>query len=73
MPEPIRIPCEGSDCIGHGEGCRFGAKVLDPPVPVTMCVMCGQHVDAEITPGGFRALAHDRDDVLAMIARGDYG
>lgn len=71
--DPIRVDCEAAGC---------------PPVRVTtdpatfstnggmlhgMCPMCGQFVpiplghDINVMP------PHERDDVLAMIERGDFG
>jgi len=56
-PPPIRIPCEGSGADGH----PWGAGVC-------LCPMCGQ-IKAAATG---KMPAHDRDDILAMLDRGDY-
>lgn len=57
--EPIWIPCEGAEFPGHlsSDG-------------VAMCSMCGR-----FHPTGDAGLlvAHDRDDILARIVRGDFG
>lgn len=60
--EPIRVECEGSGCPAH-------------PLTLTqlaICSMCGAVV---ATTGGAepRAVQHERDDVLAMLDRGDFG
>jgi hypothetical protein len=57
-PPPIRIPCEGAQATGHEIGYR-----------AVMCVMCGRiftGVPASVTP------AHDRDDIISMLQRGDF-
>lgn len=56
---PLRILCEGSDCPTHVALHGQG-----------MCAMCGRIVNYY---DNGRAVPHDRDDVLAMIERGDYG
>ena len=59
--DPLLVPCEGSNCPGH-----------ELAAPLTtffaMCSMCGQV--APTTDG--RMDPHDRQDVLAMIDRGDF-
>lgn len=60
MTEPILIPCEGSNVKGHDV--MLGGNVV-------MCMMCGQmvaHRDGV-------TLAHQRDDILTRIDRGDFG
>lgn len=63
-PPPIRIKCEGSKCPAH---------LLVPSTIRNqqrgMCPMCGSHV--QCGPDG-RTYRHDRDDILAMIDRGDF-
>lgn len=58
-PPPIRIPCEGSDNLVHypGEG-------------VGICPMCGVVVAHRKDN---TALPHERNDILAMLERGDFG
>lgn len=58
-PDPILIPCEGSGARGH---LVFGAA------NVTMCVMCGTAIESDngVVP------QHDRNDILAMLQRGDF-
>jgi hypothetical protein len=58
-PPPIRIPCEGALATGHEISYR-----------AVMCVMCGHTFDgvpSSITP------LHDRDDIISMLQRGDFG
>jgi hypothetical protein len=59
-PEPIRIPCEGSGCPPN--------MVLTKGVG--LCSMCGR---THALDGDGKVIAHDRDDVIAMIQRGDFG
>lgn len=59
MTDPLRIHCEGSAC---------------PPCAVSwdgnvMCAMCGVWHPADVNG---RLVLHDRNDILAMIARGDF-
>lgn len=59
MTDPILIPCEGSGAKGHRTWMWWAAT----------CPMCGisYTTDAErIMP------EHDRDDLIARIARGDF-
>lgn len=74
-PAPLRIDCEGSGCPGHGK--RASVDYLDRvEFFLTMCAMCGRNVEASPCSDGRErmiALPHQRDDVLAMIERGDYG
>ncbi len=56
--EPIRIPCEGS-------GCPTATMQVN-----AMCAMCGR---VRMLDDDGRVVDHDRDDVLAMLKRGDYG
>lgn len=57
-PAPIMIPCEGSGCPGN----KLGMLGLG-------CQMCGKWFleSGDVIP------PHDRKDVMAMIARGDFG
>jgi hypothetical protein len=57
-PEPILVPCEGAGAAGH---------LLVPGA--RMCPTCGQvhATDADTIPD------HVRQDIIAMIARGDFG
>jgi len=55
---PLRIPCEGSGAATHFAATGNG-----------LCAMCGRYVRCDADG---RAVQHDRDDVLAMIRRGDY-
>lgn len=72
--EPIRIPCEGSGCPGHGVGLSPGALPGQGAVSLTTCAMCGRAVEAYWrNDGRWVALPHQRDDVLAMLDRGDFG
>jgi hypothetical protein len=58
----LMIDCEGSGCPGHGDGL------------MQLCVMCGQTVDTQHAEGyGLVTVHHQRPDILAMLARGDYG
>lgn len=59
MPDPIRVLCEGRGFRGNNPG-RIGAS----------CAMCGQWMP--LTAEGVMP-DHERDDVLAMIDRGDFG
>lgn len=60
-PDPILVPCEGSDLPGH--------RAICPPTH-GMCQMCGQvrslNEDGTMPP-------HNRKDIVAMIDRGDFG
>ena len=58
-PSPLRIPCEGSD----GEVHRLAANA-------GVCAMCGSLVTCD--DEGL-AIVHERNDVLGMIDRGDFG
>lgn len=62
MTAPIRIRCEGSGAIGH----RMGLAGT-----YWMCPMCGRYPGT--VPGADNLVDHDRDDIIAQIARGDYG
>lgn len=59
-PEPIRIRCEGT-------GCPPNMKITSSS---GMCSMCGCVWFFTDEAG---MVAHDRDDILAMIERGDFG
>lgn len=60
MGEPIWMDCEGIGQHVHTLGwVRSG-----------ICAMCGQVVACDSYN---RALHHQRDDVLARVARGDFG
>lgn len=65
--EPILMTCEGSKGPTH-----FPA--VDGRVPVVgMCKMCGQWVELELwRDEGWLAVPHQRQDILAMLDRGDY-
>ena len=61
MPElriPIRVECEGSECPTHYPAMNGG-----------ICSMCGVIVTCR---DDGTALPHKRNDVLAMLARGDF-
>lgn len=58
--EPIRIRCEGV-------GSPPNMKLTDSS---GLCAMCG-HMWFFTEDGGM--VVHDRDDILAMIDRGDFG
>ncbi len=62
MGDPIMIDCEGAGVRGHLLGVR------DPGVGVYSCAMCGQTFVAVTN----RMPEHQREDVLAMIQRGDF-
>lgn len=57
--EPIRRPCEGS---GHPPNMKLTG-------PIGLCAMCGT---TQTTVDG-KVVDHDRDDIEAMIERGDFG
>jgi hypothetical protein len=57
--DPIIVRCEGSGCPTHQHGHALG-----------LCSMCGHLV---VTEDDGRAYGHDRQDVLAMLRRGDFG
>lgn len=59
QPEPIMIRCEGSRCPTHDHGHALG-----------YCAMCGRLV---VTEDDGIAYVHQREDLLAELARGDYG
>lgn len=62
MPDapPILVPCEGSGLPTHRAATTHR---------VGLCQMCGQPV---VTDEGGRARPHRRNDIVAMIARGDF-
>lgn len=62
---PIRIRCEGSGHPTHA----IGAPLLAGAPSGTICTMCGSPV--AVDRYGI-ASAHQRDDILAMIDRGDF-
>ena len=55
---PIVMRCEGSRWPTHDHGHALGT-----------CSMCGQMV---VTEDDGTAYTHNRQDVLAMLARGDF-
>lgn len=57
VSEPIWIDCEGSGCRAHFAGDGVG-----------ICSMCGALVDVD----GRNATPHERQDILAMLKRGDF-
>jgi hypothetical protein len=59
MPEPILIDCEGAGWLAH----------RTPILGLGVCVMCGKTVR---TPNGGVAASHQREDLIAMIERGDF-
>lgn len=63
MKPPIMTLCEGSGCPTHLTAGGWG-----------VCSMCGERVplDQTVTISN-KAVRHQREDVLAMLARGDYG
>lgn len=60
-PDPILIPCEGTGCPTH--------EVWDVAPSFGMCQTCGHVVQRA---DDRTAVAHDRNDILAMINRGDF-
>lgn len=58
--DPILIACEGAGAVGHDVGNLPGTR---------MCPMCGH--DMWTLDGGVMP-EHQRDDVIARIARGDF-
>lgn len=56
--EPIMIPCEGS---GFEPARGFG---------LTLCAMCGE---PPVLDAAGMVVAHERDDIIARIERGDFG
>lgn len=62
MTEPILVPCEGSGGPTH-----LSSKITGRLEGT--CAMCGQRVELN---NGDAAPDHDRPDILAMLARGDY-
>lgn len=71
MPDPIRIHCEGSLCPGHDLREDWVIEEDMEKVLRAMCPMCGRRHRVEGDPPVVST--HQRDDVLAMIDRGDYG
>ncbi len=62
-PAPILIDCEGGGYSGH----RIASVELGEQL---LCSMCGKRFD----DGGTNKVPdHQREDVLTMLARGDYG
>lgn len=59
---PIMVPCEGSGGPTH-----LTSKITGRLEGT--CSMCGQRVELN---NGDAAPVHDRPDILAMLARGDY-
>ena len=59
---PLMVRCEGSLVIGH-------RGTFPPFLGSSMCAMCGQTYR---TQDDGTVPEHDRMDVLAMFARGDY-
>ena len=60
--EPILVRCEGAGCqpcTGVGNGSEA----------IGMCAMCGQWYPLN----NYVMPEHARDDILARIARGDFG
>lgn len=52
------IPCEGSRCYTAGGG------------KSNICAMCGQPVEID---GVGLVPDHERQDIIAMVKRGDFG
>jgi hypothetical protein len=68
VPDPLRLPCEGAGCPPArttllGTGPRSWAYI-------GICSMCGQNVTVDAAGN---CVEHDRQDLLAMIERGDFG
>lgn len=62
MNDPIMLPCEGSNLVGHA--------VMGDGQPLVMCQMCGQ---TYIPAGTYDSVPeHDRQDIITMIERGDF-
>lgn len=59
---PLRVPCEGS-------GCSVARWTITRVDDMGLCTMCGELVPTI----NYRAVQHDRNDVLAMLERGDFG
>ena len=59
MPDAIWIPCEGSGYPVNLRNYCYGS-----------CAMCGRWL-AIVEPDGV-AIRHERQDILAMIDRGDF-
>lgn len=62
---PILIPCEGSGSAGHEH--HVSLVAVGVVASSWMCPMCGAMLSVSPIP------EHDRQDVLAMIERGDFG
>lgn len=60
--DPIRVRCEGSGAIGHVQG-DYSASPI--------CPRCGRKPGR--VPLTDRLIEHDRDDIIAMLERGDFG
>lgn len=58
MSDAIMIPCEGSRCYTAGGG------------KSNICAMCGQPVEVD---GVGLVPDHERQDIIAMVKRGDFG
>lgn len=59
-PKPaIRIACEGTDCPTHFPSMNGG-----------ICAMCGVTVTCR---DDGTAWPHERNDIIAMLERGDFG
>lgn len=74
--EPIYVPCEGSNmpAAGHQFDGPFEnsiASALKEPI----CAMCGRPMGYYSKPGNTKQLfllPHPRQDIIAMINRGDF-
>lgn len=58
MKLTLRTPCEGSNCPTHFPGMNGG-----------ICAMCGVTVTCR---DDGTAWPHDRNDIIAMLERGDF-
>jgi hypothetical protein len=59
MSDELMVICEGSGC---------GAHMLPSIMGLGICAMCGHTVELN----GSVALLHTREDILAMVERGDF-
>ena len=57
--EPLTMVCEGSGCATHPQPGVMGLGI---------CAMCGHTVSVN----GTVAMLHTRNDILAMLERGDF-
>ena len=69
MSAPILIDCEGAGCPTHR---KIGHRLLAASEAGHhgICAMCGRIVEVDVVG---KAVDHQREDIVAMLARGDFG